>query len=222
MRSFLVFPPEPIPPLPPSFDGPDVRFPARLVKMLLAEFTRPGNLVFDPFGGFGTTLIAAEEMNRVPCGVEWDESRFDYIRSQLRDSSRLFHGDSRRLSELDLPPLGFSLTLPPYMNRHDAENPLTNYTVPFASGEDGYARYLRELTAIYANIAARLRPGARAIVEVSNLRQHEDEPTFLAWDIARTIGSVLPLEREIVCCWEGGYGNGYDHSYCLVFRRPSP
>ena len=31
-----------------------------LVEAFLAEYTRPGDLVFDPFAGFGTTLLVAE------------------------------------------------------------------------------------------------------------------------------------------------------------------
>ncbi len=31
---------------------------------LFTEYTHPGELVFDPFAGFGTTLRVAEEMER--------------------------------------------------------------------------------------------------------------------------------------------------------------
>ena len=219
MRSFLVFPDVPKTPLPPGFDGLDVRFPPQLVETLLAEFTKPGDVVFDPFTGFGTTLIVAERMGRVACGVEWDSARFKYVRNQLADPSFLFCGDSRNIDGFRLPALDFSLTSPPYMAQHDGENPLTNYGVPFAPGENSYACYLRELSSVYAQLRTRLRPGARAVVEVSNLHPGFD-PTTLAWDVARAVGQVLPFEREIVCCWEGGYGFGYDHSYCLVFRNP--
>ena len=41
----------------------------------------------------------------------------------------------------------------------------------------------------------------------------------------RSLAEVLAFEGELVICWEnqgdtslgGTYGNGYDHSYCLVF-----
>ena len=42
-------------PLPSQFTGPDVRYDASLVECFLSEFTKEGDIVFDPFAGFGTT-----------------------------------------------------------------------------------------------------------------------------------------------------------------------
>jgi len=40
--------------------------PVKLIKMLLADFTKPGHKVGDLYGGSGTTLIACEVLER-PC-----------------------------------------------------------------------------------------------------------------------------------------------------------
>lgn len=42
----------------------------KLLRRVLSISTQPGDLVFDPFGGSGTTYIAAEEMHRRWIGVE--------------------------------------------------------------------------------------------------------------------------------------------------------
>lgn len=42
----------------------------KLLRRVLSISTRPGDLVFDPFGGGGTTYVAAEEMHRHWIGVE--------------------------------------------------------------------------------------------------------------------------------------------------------
>lgn len=42
----------------------------KLLRRVLSISTRPGDLVFDPFGGSGTTYLAAEEMHRHWVGVE--------------------------------------------------------------------------------------------------------------------------------------------------------
>ncbi|MFN3615391.1 MAG: DNA-methyltransferase, partial [Rubrimonas sp.] len=47
-------------------------FPVALVEAVLAAFTDPGDLVFEPFCGSGTQLIAAERTGRRCCAVELD------------------------------------------------------------------------------------------------------------------------------------------------------
>jgi len=220
VRTFVVLPNAHDDPWPEEFAGePDVRFAPSLVRYLLAEFTRDGDAVLDPFAGLGTTLRVAEEMGRAAWGVEFDAARCDYVRARLRHPERLLHGDSRRLDALPLPATAFdfSLASPPYMGVGDAEDPLTNYT---AHGR-GYAAYLEDLRAVYAQVAARVKPDGRVVIEASNLKRAEGVTT-LAWDIARAVSDVLAFDGEIVVGWEGGYGFGYDHSYCLVFRRPEP
>jgi DNA modification methylase len=47
-------------------------FPVALVEAVLEPFTDPGELVFEPFCGSGTQLIAAERKGRRCCAVELD------------------------------------------------------------------------------------------------------------------------------------------------------
>ncbi|MCP4543900.1 MAG: methyltransferase domain-containing protein [Chloroflexi bacterium] len=200
--------------LPAEFQHDDVRYSESLVKYLLEEFTQKGNVVFDPFAGFGTTLRVAEEMGRVPFGIEFDPQRAEYARSQLAHPENLIHGDSRQLLSYDVPPFDFSLTSPPYMGKRDRDNPLTAYTTP----NHGYPAYLQDIQNIYAQMRDLMKPGARVVIEAANLKQW-DGLTTLAWDIAKAVSEVLWFEGEIVIGWDR-YGYGYDHSYCLVFSNP--
>jgi DNA modification methylase len=61
--------------LPLEFNGSDIRFSEVLVEHFLADFTREGDIVFDPFAGFGTTVHVAESMNRIGFGVEVDRAK---------------------------------------------------------------------------------------------------------------------------------------------------
>ncbi len=202
--------------LPPEFQADDVRYPEALVERFLERYTQPGDLVLDPFAGFGTTLVVAEEMGRSAYGVEYDERRAQFIRSRLQHPERLIHGDSRRLAELGLPQVDFSLTSPPYMHEGDPEDPFTAYSQPGR----GYRSYLESIRAIYAQVRGLLKPGARAVLEVANLRDARGVTT-LAWDIAAAVGRELTFEGEIVVLWDRDPGFGYDHTYGLVFRRPA-
>jgi DNA modification methylase len=46
--------------------------PVELVERAIRNSSRPGNMVLDPFGGSGTTLIAAEKSGRIARLIELD------------------------------------------------------------------------------------------------------------------------------------------------------
>lgn len=201
--------------LPVEFRGDDVRYTENLVEHFLTQFTKPGDVVFDPFLGFGTTLLVAEKMERIGYGVEFDEQRWSYVRSILRCPERALHGDSTELDSIEFPEVDFSITSPPYMGKHHRENPFTAYTTEFS----GYAEYLEQIAHIYLQLAKRLKPSSRAVVEVSNLKHEDGTITTLAWDIAGAISNVMRFEGEVIVGWEGLESFGYTHSYCLVFSK---
>lgn len=213
MRTFIRLKNRPVGRLPDHLHPHDVRYADELVAQFLKEYTKPGDLVFDPFAGFGTTLIVAETMGRRALGIEFDKPRADYIRTRLREKTAIIHGDSRRLSQLSLPPVDFLMTSPPFMARGDAEDPLQSYAVP----GNGYESYLEGIGAIAAQLPAILKPGAAAVFEVSNLKR-PNGVTTLAWDMAAVLARHLTFEGETIVGWDH-YGYGYDHSYCLVFRN---
>lgn len=204
--------------LPPEFQSQDNRYPEALVEYFLGKYTEPGDTVLDLFAGLGTTMFVAEEMGRVPYGIELDRSRFEFIKSQVQHKSNVIQGDALRLDSYGLPRIDFAMSSPPYMNRDDGMNPLT------CSRTDGdYASYLRDLGRVYTKVKKVLKPHARVVIEASNLKR--GEVTLFAWDVAREISRLFYFEGEVVVGWEGQdngcgtYGYGYDHSYCLVFKN---
>ena len=91
--------------------------PVRLMSYLITLFSRPGDLVLDPFCGSGTTPVAAEIMGRECIGVELDpeyaeiaNAREHYARRhdsgtmayELRDRRAEPESDQRQCSILDL------------------------------------------------------------------------------------------------------------------------
>jgi SAM-dependent methyltransferase len=199
--------------LPSRFRREDVRCADALVEHFLKEFTTAGQAVFDPFAGYGTSLLIAEEMGRLGYGIEYSPQKARYVHGLLEHQERLIHGDSRRLLEYDLPPFDLCLTSPPYTNRSDPENPFVDYRL---KGFD-YPSYLVEIGHIFSQVAQKLNPSGHAVIEVANLKK-KGEVTTLAWDVAREVSKVLRFEGETVICWDE-YGYGYNHSYCLVFSK---
>lgn len=48
--------------------------PIELMAHLIQDFTQKGDVILDPFMGFGTTLFAAKRLGRYAIGIEQDES----------------------------------------------------------------------------------------------------------------------------------------------------
>jgi DNA modification methylase len=59
--------------------------PVELVERAIRNSSRPGNLVLDPFGGSGTTLIAAEKSGRQARLIELDPKYVDVIVRRWQD-----------------------------------------------------------------------------------------------------------------------------------------
>ena len=64
---------------------PSTMKPVELVERAIRNSSRPGNVVLDPFGGSGTTLIAAEKTGRVARLIELDPKYVDVIVRRWED-----------------------------------------------------------------------------------------------------------------------------------------
>lgn len=199
--------------LPSRFRHEDVRASENMLGFFIGKFTEKGQIVFDPFAGFGTTLLVAEEMERIGYGIEYSKPKADYVRGLLSHPEHLIHGDSRDLLNYDLPNFDLCLTSPPYTNEQDSENPFVDYR---QRGFD-YASYLQGMNHIFSQVAQKLNPSGHVVIEAANLKKN-GHITTLAWDIAREVARILHFEGETMIGWDK-YGYGYNHSYGLVFSR---
>lgn len=58
--------------------------PIKLMQALVELVSKPGQAVLDPFAGSGTTLVAAQQLNRRVIGFELDRSYVDLCNERLR------------------------------------------------------------------------------------------------------------------------------------------
>ena len=65
----------------------DTEKPVDLMKILIGNSTKEGEIVFDPFMGIGATPLAALELNRNYIGVELDKNYFDIAKKRIDDYS---------------------------------------------------------------------------------------------------------------------------------------
>lgn len=57
--------------------------PLALVERLIRIYTKPGEIILDPYAGTGTTLLAAQNLGRLAVGVELDPGRAELARQRL-------------------------------------------------------------------------------------------------------------------------------------------
>lgn len=57
--------------------------PLPLMKALIEDYSRPGDLILDPFMGSGTTLVAAKQLGRRAIGIELEEKWCDVAVKRL-------------------------------------------------------------------------------------------------------------------------------------------
>jgi DNA modification methylase len=190
---------------PPGADE-DVHMLPEVVDHVIERCTRPDDVVFDPFAGFGTTLGRAVALGRQAVGVELLPERVDYIEQRIPDAY-ILEGDARELLRVvsALPheallgePRGsvdLVLTSPPYMTEthHDAD-PLTAYE---RDGGD-YTRYLAELGLVAAQCAQLLKPGGFAVWNVADI-DYMGHTTHLIADCAEVLAEhLVPLGVTVI------------------------
>jgi DNA modification methylase len=199
----------------PAGSHDDVHFTEALVAAVLDQHSAPGDVVLDPFAGYGTTLVVAGRMGREAVGVELLPERAALARARLTGRARLVTGDARDLTTLVRGPVDLCVTSSPYMTATGhPQNPLTAYETL----DGDYPRYLAELGDVFGQVAALLRPGGHLVLNVANL-ETGGVITPLAWDVARTVAHRLTFLHESFLCWDAPRP-GITGDYCLVFRRP--
>src|SRR5882762_969099 len=58
--------------------------PVQSLKPLISAFTKPGDVVLDPFSGSGSTLVAADELGRRFVGIDLDPDHHGTAVHRLR------------------------------------------------------------------------------------------------------------------------------------------
>ena len=182
----------------PEGNTDDIHFTEALAESVIRHTTEPGDLVLDPFAGYGTTLAVAERLGRRAIGIELVAAHVEIARSRIV-AARLIHGDARTLATLVSEAVDMVFTSPPYMASADhPENPLTGY----ATADGDYRTYLREIGAVFDQAAALLRPGGQAVVNVGNPIAPDGRVTPLASDLAEVIGERLTLLGTTGLDWD--------------------
>jgi len=232
------------------------KFPEDMVQQFIEFFTKRGQLVLDPMCGTGSALIAALRSGRHSVGIELNPKYAEIARQRVEAEARrsaknrpcvpmarVFCCDARQLGELDLPPIDYCITSPPYwdmLRRRGYEGQRKRresdrLDVYYSDDPDDlgnisdYRHFLEELVSIYRVVADTLRSGAYMTVIVKNVKKNGTMYP-LAWDLGKAVGRFLVLKDEKIWCQDNQrlapYGMGKAwvsntmHHYCLNFKKP--
>ncbi|MDO5513134.1 TRM11 family methyltransferase [Corynebacterium sp.] len=198
---------------PPGADE-DVHMVPAIVDHIIERFSSPGDLVLDPFAGYGTTLDRALQLGRRAAGIELLPDRVAHIRRLVPDA-QIIEGDARELLPTWRGDIDLVLSSPPYMTitHHDAD-PLTAYE---NDGGD-YRRYLRELGEVARHCALLLSPGGHLVWNVADIF-HEGDHTPLIDDCASLLDAHLEQVGIVEIEWDR-LPHDLTRDALLVFRRP--
>jgi hypothetical protein len=210
------------------------RHPARMLPAIAAHavhtYTRPGELVFDPMCGIGTTLVEAVHAGRDALGVEYEprwvqvaEANLAHARGQgATGRGAVVRGDGTGLAGL-LPAalagqVALVVTSPPYgPTVHGLVRPTPHGVRKSADsyGEDRANLAYRDLaglitgiTGILAGCQCLLRPGGTVVVTARPWRRHGELVDLPSAVIAADIAAGLaPTERcvALLAAVRGGH-----------------
>jgi len=185
-----------------SYEKRDIRdknihpavFPIGLPAKYIRLFTHEGELVLDPFCGIGTTLLAAQDLNRNAVGFDLKKEYIEFSELRLAQS-RLF-GNTKQIAINDeshnIPKyfrentIALTVTSPPYANmlnrarlnksmrgdlrQNQHYRKIQQYSDdPNDLGTMKPERYAEVLGEIYKGILPLLKPKAHCIINLTDL-----------------------------------------------------
>lgn len=222
-------------------------FPTEIPKRLAKLFSFWGETVLDPFGGVGSTAVAAIREGRRAICIDQNPKFVKEMRARVKreqldlNAFEARQGDSRDLSGIEDGSIDLIITSPPYWDKADYGGRNTDI------GTAGnYVDFLEELRRVFQECYRVLRPGRKLCVVTANVNQMTDHG-LLTFPISTDIGVMLRdiglvMINEIIWSKDGtggrwGSANGQRpifgsypyppnflfknvHEYIIVFAKP--
>jgi len=169
-------------------------FPIALPSKCIKLFTHEGELVLDPFCGIGTTLLAAQDLNRNAIGFDLKQEYIDVAKDRLSQGRLLnntqqigIKDDARQIRKyLKKETVALTITSPPYSQflakpklnksrRGDLRNDkhyqeIQQYSQdPNDIGNLEPIAFSKALAQIYKGVLPFLKPKAHCVIDINDL-----------------------------------------------------
>lgn len=167
-------------------------FPISLSKKVIELFTHKGELVLDPFVGSGTTLVAAQDLDRNAVGFDLHKKYIDVCKDRL-SATRLMNNskqialmdDARNISSsLQEESVSLIWTSPPYSNllnrprknksRRDRKNGQLGKVEQYSQDPNDLGtleleRYTKTMGDVFEKLLPLLKPKAHCVINVPDM-----------------------------------------------------
>lgn len=184
-------------------------FPIALAKHFIKIYSKPGDTVFDPFAGVGTTLDAANILHRHSIGIELNEDFIKLFNQGVDSKDGKANNEYRRIviqdsamnvsNHLSVDTADFILTSPPYANLlnkirqnfadkdfvgNTYKNQSRKLAKPYSKHQDDlgnttYEEYLSKMKELFSSIFQVAKQGAYNVWVVRDYRDLENNIPYI-------------------------------------------
>lgn len=182
------------------YEGRDIRdknlhpatFPVSLAKKVISLFTHEGEFVLDPFVGSGTTLVAAQDLNRNAAGFDLQEKYIELCTNRLASNNLFNHAQQVAIQDdaLHIPEyvarnsVSLIWTSPPYANllnrkrqnksRRERNNEQLNKVEQYSQdprdlGTMPLEEYTKAIGDIFEKLLPLLHPKGHCVINVPDM-----------------------------------------------------
>lgn len=194
--------------VPSELDLWKVAFPPKVIGRLIKDFSKRGDVVFDPFAGFGTTVMVANKLDREAFGTEIEKEKISFAKKEFKVD--LIENSALDLDYSKLPKIDLCIFSPPYWGP--------------TLGAKTYKGYIKKLRELAVKIKGRMNNGGYLVVLIQNYQTDKGLLTQ-AWDIGNSLKEVFFLEQDVIWCVDRSKSKrdmkheAADHHYILVLRK---
>ena len=210
-------------------------FPSMLPRRLIECFSSENDVVFDPFAGIGSTLLAAKELKRYSIGIELSPEYIEKYRNiasslnmfeQSKYKPKMINGDARNLKTfIKEKNVHLTITSPPYWNILNEKR--TAYYKNIKNYGDlesnlgnirKYADFLNELKNIFKKVFEITKEGGYCCIVLMDIRKKDKFYPF-HMDTTKFMENVgFQLDDIIIWDRRQEYNNLRPLGYPYVFR----
>ncbi len=225
-------------------------FPTALVERLITIFTNQHqSVIFDPFAGVGSTIVAAQRLGKSGIGIELNPTFAELARARCtqpmlfteqQGNATMYTANALDMAHILAPnSVDLVVTSPPYWNILNQKRTADYKAIRTYSDADtdlgniaDYCEFLQQLQRVFASVYQVLRAGSYCCVIVMDIRRKSRFYPFHS-DVADFMQALGFIYDDLII-WDRRheYNNmrplGYPrvfrinkaHEYILIFQKP--
>ncbi len=215
------------------------KYPEGMIEDFIRFFTKENQVVFDPFLGTGSTLVACHNSGRKGIGIELQEKYGKIAKDRIKKiaendqnpTQKVIIGDSFKVKDIwnkhKLKKIDFLICSPPYgpmlkkkglVQKNRKEQGLdTKYSEDEKDlgNIDNYDQFVDKLVDLFKEMKEFINEGAYLVIILQNYREGPEFKT-LAWDFSTKMKQHYLMSGCKIWCQDNKTIYPYGYRYCFV------